>query len=192
MKKLLIALTLLVTSTCTFAQQKIGYIDAEQLITMMPEAQNADAEIKAYAKTYQDKLMAMQKEYETLIKAYEAGTKANTLNEAQKDLKEQEITTLQTSMQTTQQNAEEKVAAKRQDLLKPITDRADKAIQDVAKSKGYTFIFDSSNSGLVYAASDNIMEDVKTALGIKDTPTPKSPSKAPGSTPNKTTPAPKR
>lgn len=176
MKKVLIALTLLLSASFSYAQQKIGYIDAEELITMMPEAQKADAEIKSFAKTYQDRLATLQKEFETKYKAYEDAMKAKSLTEPMKDVKEQELQTLQTSIQTTQQSAEEKVAAKRQELLKPITEKADKAISDVAKAKGYTFIFDSSNSGLVYAASDNIMADVKAALGIKDTPAAPKPA----------------
>jgi outer membrane protein len=169
MKKILIVLGLLFAGTQVDAQQKIGYINSEELIMAMPEAKKADADITAYAKTFQDQLQAMQKELETKYKAYEAGVK--TMTEAMKDVKEKELTDLQNRIQSVQQGAEEKIAAKRQDMLKPITEKADAAIQAVAKEKGYSYILDANAGGIIYAMpTDNILADVKTKLGIKDAP----------------------
>lgn len=179
MKKVLLALALVLTTAVSFAQQKIGYLNAEELLYSMPEAKKADEEITAYAKTFQDKIVAMQKDFESKYKAYEEGMKAKSFTQAVQELKEQELKNLQDNIQSTQQSAEEKVSNKRQELLKPITEKADKAIQDVAKAKGYTFIFDSSNAGLVYAASDNIIDDVKALLGIKNTPAANTPAPKP-------------
>jgi outer membrane protein len=171
MKKLLfVAALILSMSTATIAQQKIGYINSDELLMSMPEAKKADAEISAYAKTFQDQLTAMQKELETKYKAYEAGVK--TMTEAMKDVKEKELQDLQNRMQSTQQSAEEKIASKRQEMLKPITEKADAAIQTVAKEKGYSYIFDANAGGIIYALpTDNIIQDVKNKLGIKDAPT---------------------
>lgn len=169
MKKIMIVLGLLYAGNQVNAQQKIGYINSEELIMAMPEAKKADADITAYAKTFQDQLQAMQKELETKYKAYEAGVK--TMTEAMKDVKEKELTDLQNRIQSVQQGAEEKIAAKRQDMLKPITEKADAAIQSVAKEKGYSYILDANAGGIIYALpTDNILADVKTKLGIKDAP----------------------
>ena len=166
-KQFFLTLTLLLITILSFGQQKIGYINSEELILSMPEAKKADADISAYAKTFQDQLTTMQKELETKYKAYEAGAKS--MSEAMLDVKQKELQDLQGRIQSTQQSAEEKVAAKRQELLKPITEKADKAIQDVAKEKGYTYILDASTGALVFATpTDNILKDVKNKLGIKD------------------------
>ncbi len=169
MKQLFIALGLILTMAAAQAQQKIGYINSEELIMSMPEAKKADAEISSYAKTFQDQLTTMQKELETKYKAYEAGVK--TMTEAMKDVKEKELNDLNNRIQSTQQTAEEKIGNKRQELLKPITEKADNAIQAVAKEKGYSYIFDASAGGIIFALpTDNILEDVKKKLGIKDAP----------------------
>lgn len=174
--KLIVAFAFILMSSMSFAQQKIGYINSEELILSMPEAKKADAEISAYAKTFQDQLTAMQKEMETKYKAFEKDAKA--MSEAMRDVKEKELQDLQGRIQSTQQSAEEKIAAKRQDLLKPITEKADKAIQDVAKEKGYAYILDSSTGSIVYATqSDNIIQDVKNKLGIKDAPAAGTPKR---------------
>lgn len=169
MKKLIFACCLAVSSFVATAQQKIGYISSDELLVSMPEAKKADADISAYAKTFQDQLQAMQKELETKYKAYEA--EAKTMSEAMKLVKEKELQDLQNRIMSTQQSAEEKISAKKQELLKPIMEKADKAIQAVAKEKGYTYIFDTSVAGMVYATpDDNIIALVKAKLGIKDTP----------------------
>jgi outer membrane protein len=170
MKKLLVALTLILSSGIITAQQKIGYIDANELLSVMPEYKKAEEDLAAFAKTYRESLETMQKELETKYKAYEEGMKAKTLSGPKQDVMEQELQSLNQRIQATQQTAEEKVGNKRADLMQPITEKANKAIQDVAKAKGYTFILDASAGGIVYAASDNILEDVKANLGIKDTP----------------------
>mgnify|MGYP000986639638 FL=1 len=162
-KQFFLTLALLLITILSFGQQKIGYINSEELILSMPEAKKADADISAYAKTFQDQLTTMQKELETKYKAYEAGAKS--MSEAMLDVKQKELQDLQGRIQSTQQSAEEKVAAKRQELLKPITEKADKAIQDVAKEKGYTYILDASTGALVFATpTDNILKDVKNKL----------------------------
>ncbi|HAD33518.1 MAG TPA: hypothetical protein DCF44_03335 [Chitinophagaceae bacterium] len=182
MKKIIIACFVLFISVTTYAQQKIGYISSDELLMAMPEAKKADADISAYAKTFQDQLQAMQKEMETKYKAYEAETK--TMSEAMRIVKEKELQDLQNRIVSTQQSAEEKIAAKKQDLLKPIMEKADKAIQAVAKEKGYTYIFDTSVAGMVYATpDDNLISAVKAKLGIKDAPA--APAAGGGTTPKK-------
>ena len=172
MKKVVLALTLVLASAMAFAQQKIGYVNSEELILSMPEAKKADADINTYAKTYQDQLAKMQKDLETKYKSYEEGMKSKTLTEAMQGVKEKELQDLQTNIQSTQQVAEEKVATKRQELLKPITEKADQAIQAVAKEKGYTYIFDVSAGGIIYAQpSDDILKDVQKKLGIQPSAT---------------------
>lgn len=169
MKKLILSLAILLTVSTAFAQQKIGYINSDELLVSMPEAKKADAEISAYAKTFQDQLSSMQKELETKYKAYEASVK--TMTDATKEVKQKELNDLQNRIQSTQQSAEEKIATKRQELLKPITEKADAAIQAVAKEKGYSYIFDANAGGIIYALpTDNIIKDVKAKLGIKDAP----------------------
>jgi outer membrane protein len=168
MKKLIIALAFILTSSVTFAQQKIGYINSEELISTMPEYKKYAADLEAYKKTFVDQLTTMQKEFETKYKAYEATAK--TTSDEIRQVKEKELSDLQARIQTFQQTAEEKLAAKNQELLNPIQAKAVKAIQDVAKDKNYSYILDESTSSIIYALpSDNIIGEVKTKLGIKET-----------------------
>jgi len=85
-----------------------------------------------------------------------------------KDIKAREIQDAQKRIEDYRQAAEQKIDAKRAELLKPIYDKARKAIEDAAKEKGYTYVIDgSSGILLVSPAGDDLMPAVKAKLGIK-------------------------
>jgi outer membrane protein len=169
MKKLIIACALLVSGFCANAQQKIGYINSQEIISLMPESKKVSADIDAYKKTFADQMTSMQKELETKYKSYQETNK--TMSDAIKTVKEKELQDLQSRMGSFEQTANEKIESKLQELLAPVQDKAQKAIETVAKEKSYTFIFDTSSGGIIYALpGDNILDAVKTKLGIKDTP----------------------
>ena len=53
------------------------------------------------------------------------------------------------------------------DLLTPIIEKAQKAIQDVAKEKDIKYVFDSApGKGLIVFEGENLLQEVKTKLGI--------------------------
>lgn len=167
MKKIVLFLaSALLVSNIAFAQPKLGYIDSRELLKAMPEMTKADSSIQLYAKSFQDQLQTMGKEYEKKVKDYQAGEK--TMTDAVKEVKAKEIQDLQSRIESTNQSAQEKVEKKRQDLLQPILDKADKAIKEVAKEKGFDYVFDSSAGSLLYAKdADNILAFVKAKLGLK-------------------------
>ncbi len=145
---------------------KFGYIDSRELLQAMPEIAKADEELQAYAKTFQEQLTAMGREYEKKIQEYQATEK--TMSEAVREVKQKEIMDLQNRIETTNQSATEKVEKKKQDLYAPILEKADQAIKDVAKEKNYDYIFDASSGALLHAnESTNIIGDVKKKLGIQ-------------------------
>ena len=72
-------------------------------------------------------------------------------------------------MQDYQATAQQQVDAKSNELVKPITDKARVAVNDVAKEKGITYVLDSSQGSalLVSNEGDDLTASVKTKLGIK-------------------------
>lgn len=168
MKKivLFIACGLLIGNVAFAQATKFGYIDSRELLKAMPEIAQADKELQDFAKTYQDELQKMSKEYEKKVQEYQAGEK--TMSDAVKEVKVKEIQDLQNRIESYNQSATEKVDKKKQDLYAPILEKADKAIKDVAKEKGYDYVFDASSGALLHAnEKDNLLQMVKTKLGIK-------------------------
>jgi outer membrane protein len=170
MKKLVLFLAcgLMLSLGAAAQSPKFGYINSAELLEAMPEIKKANTDLEAYAKSFQDQLQSMGKEYETKMAAYQATSK--TMTEAVKEVKEKEIMDLQNRIETFNQSAQEKVGKKKEELYKPVLEKADKAIKDVAKEKGYDYVFDSASNFILYAKdSDNIIALVKAKLGISAT-----------------------
>jgi len=167
MKKIVLFLACgLLLGNVAFAQLKLGYINSNQLLEMMPDAKKADSNLKAYAKSYQDQMETMGKEYQKKVQEFQAQEK--TMTEAMKEVKYKEIQQLAERMQSTEQSAQEKIASKKQELFAPILDKAEKAIKDVAKTNNFDYVFDTSMGNVLYfKESDDILPLVKTKLGIK-------------------------
>lgn len=167
MKKiiLLVACTFALLTNVNAQALKLGHINSQELLAMMPEVKKADADLKAYAKSFEDQLETMTKEYQKKMSDYQAQEK--TMTDAVKEVKQKEITDLGARIESTQKSAEEKVMAKKQELFKPILDKAEKAIKAVAKEKGFDYVFDlSTGSVLVARDADNMLPLVKAKLGI--------------------------
>ncbi|RYD51811.1 MAG: OmpH family outer membrane protein [Sphingobacteriales bacterium] len=168
MKKLVLMLAgcLLMTAAAFAQAPKLGYINSGELLQSMPDMVKADNDLKALAKTYQDQLETMSKELEKKLKDFQ-GSQA-TMSEAVKEVKAKELQDLQARMESTNQSATEKVQKRKEELYKPVLEKADKAIKAVASEKGYDYVFDSSGGGLLFAKeSENILDAVKAKLNIK-------------------------
>ncbi len=165
MKKVLVVIIALMMAAPTFAQQKFGHIDSSALLDLMPEKAKAEKELEAFAKEFQSALEAMAKEYETKVQAFQ--TTEKDMIKTVRDTKVREISDLERRIQEFQQQAQEEIGKKEQEVLTPVIDKARKAIDEVAVAKGYTYIFDSSLGVLLYSKdSEDVMADVKAKLGL--------------------------
>jgi outer membrane protein len=170
MKKLfkvaLVAVCIVFAGNIAKAQNKIGYINMNQLVDQMPETKVAMANITAYNKQFIDQLTTMNNELQSKGQAYQA--QRATMTDAIRTAKESELSDLQKRFQDYQNTAQQQVDAKRNELGKPILDKARAAAAQVAKEKGYTYVFDSSQTELIVSPpGDDLMADVKVKLGIK-------------------------
>lgn len=159
---------LVVCSVNVFAQGKVklGHINSDSLLQIMPGRDSAIIKIQAEAEGYQKLLTTMNTEYET--KATEYQTNYNTMSELIKQTKLAELQDLQTRIENFQTSASDSLQAKQTELLQPIIDTAKKAIEDVAKENGYTYIFDSALGMILFSTeTDDIMPLVKKKIGIK-------------------------
>ena len=165
MKKiLLLSLTFLI-SISSFSQNKFGYIDSQELLLLMPERKTAEEEVQTFAKSLESQLQAMTAEYQQSVQEYQANEA--TYTDLVKQDKVTEITGLEQRIQSFQQNAQQALQSKEQELLEPILQKARKAIEDVASEGGYTYIFDKSVGSILYVKeSENILDKVKKKLKL--------------------------
>jgi len=148
------------------AQSKIGHINFSQLIDMMPETKTVKTQLETYQKQFIDQLTSINTEYQTKGQAYQ--TKRATMTDAQRTAAENELQDIGKRLQDYQQSSQQQVEAKQRELGKPLIDKARAAVSSVAKSKGYTYVLDTTSDYLVVSPdADDLMAAVKTQLGLK-------------------------
>lgn len=171
MKKLLFAGIMALGMFTASAQNKLGYINTDELVSTMPEAAKADAELKEFktglGQQYQDLSMELNAKDSTFIKD------SVKLSSSMKEIKRGELIKLYQRVQGFQQESQEEYQTRANEKIAPIREKALIAIRAVAKENGYTYIFNEDNL-LVMPQGDNILPLVKAKLGIKDTPRPVS------------------
>ncbi len=163
----LIAMLLLI-GTASFAQNlKFGHINSQELLALMPERDSAQLILENYAQQLEDQLEVMQVEYNNKVQQYLAEQENYT--NLIKQTKEQELTDMQERIQNFQATAQQDIQQKEAELIQPIIDKAEKAIQDVAKEQGFTYIFDLARGTILYFSetSQDILPLVKAKLNIQ-------------------------
>lgn len=182
MKKLIVAGVMALGIFSASAQNKVGYIDTDLLIGIMPEAAKVDAELKAYQDALGMQGQDLAKEADT--KAAQYLKDSATLSPSMKEIKKNEILELYQKVQNWNQIAQDKYNQKAQEKIGPIRSKAFEAIKTVAKEKGYGYVLDMSTGAILVAPpGDDLLPFVKTKLGIKDAPATNTP---PTKTPVKT------
>jgi outer membrane protein len=148
------------------AQTKIGHVNFNAIIDLLPDTKVVSKQLQDYNKSFMDQLTNMQNELQT--KAADYDSKKATMTDAVRQLKESELQDIQKRMQDYQTSAAQKVDAKKEELGKPLFDKARAAISAVAKEKGYAYVIDSSQNELLVAPdSDDLLAAVKLKLGLK-------------------------
>jgi len=179
---------LMVAGSRVNAQTKIGYIDAETLLYLMPEVAKVDSQLRQY------QLDTLGREYQRLLTDYQWKDSMLKVEKPEKPLppsiKEQYQKDLQELTQTLtnwQQIAGELNQQKQQILIAPAMRKLSDAINAVAKEKGYTHVM-SREVFIVAPDADNLI--VAVAAKLKVTLPPELiPGAKPGAAPAGTRPA---
>ncbi len=132
----------------------------------MPEYKTASDEIVSYQKQYEDAYKAMEEELNKLFEEYRKVEQSAP--KVILETKAQEIQAKEQGLYDFREKASADIAAESQRKTVPIKEKADKAIEDVAKSNGYTYILDSATGVMLYMGGDDITKQVCAKLGIPD------------------------
>ncbi|MGK0406969.1 MAG: outer membrane protein, partial [Roseivirga sp.] len=154
-------------ASVAIAQQKIGHINADELLQLMPETKLAQTELEAYGRQLEKDLTDMEAELKNKIDSFRANEKMMTT--LARETKTQELQELQMRIQEYSQRAQQDLQQKQVEILTPVIEKATKAVQDVAKENGFSYILDSSPSKAVVVFAEDgedIMPMVKAKLAI--------------------------
>ncbi len=151
-------------------QLKIGYVNVEYVMSQWPKLKAVKSELQTYEKQLLSEITVKEQELQTKYAEYQKN--AASLSDAIRQAKEIEIQSLDNQIKLYRTNAQTKFAERQQEKLKPLFDEVSDKINEVAKEKNYSHIFNQTieaNSVLLYAKneSDNLSIDVLKKLGVE-------------------------
>jgi len=181
---------LLSVSVISAQKQSFAYVDTDYILQQIPEFRSAQKHLDDMAEQWKQEIKKREDEIDKLNKAYQA--EYVVLPEDTRKKREDEITQKEKELS---QYKNEKFGAsgelfkKREQLLKPVQDKVFDAIQKLAKTNAYDFVFDRAGAvTMLYCnAKFDRSDDVLETLGI--TPDKKlKQAEKPATTPGTTNP----
>ena len=167
-KTFLIALSFVFAGAFTAQAQdsKVAHIATQDLIEDMPSYKSAMAQLEKLSKTYESEMQNLYKEAQSKNERYQS--EANSKTDEENEARALELQADQQKIMQYRQTAQQELAKKEEELIKPVLEKARQAIQKVARAKGYSYVLDSTTGagGVILADGYDLMPDVKKDLGI--------------------------
>ncbi len=167
MKKIFILLVLCIISSSSIWAQKIGYTDMEYITGKMPEYQLAQNEMKKFSEKWAKEIQDKFSDVDRLQRAFMAEEVLMT-----EDLKRKRQTEIkQKEIEAREYNSkifglDGLMFEKKKELMKPVLERVQRAVNKVCAQRRIDFMFDkSSDVGMLYTNprhdySDYILEEL--------------------------------
>lgn len=167
MKSKLILLSLLMLSSISLAQTKVGTINSDYIINIMPEAKVVVAQTQKYGKKLDSSFAIKMNEYKAKVDDYNKREKE--MGELEKKTIGKEINGLQEDIRRYQENGNKLMQLKQSELMRPLYKKLNEAIDAVAKANGYTQILTTSGNEFAFIDMKfDITKMVMDKLGIKE------------------------
>ncbi len=165
--KLLFISALLVAGPVLMAQDyKFGHINSSQLLRIMPEREQAQKKLQEEIQSLSETLDELQVEYNKKLQAYVEAQE--NLSNTVRQLRESELRELQNRMQQFQATAQEDIQQREIELMQPIFEKIENTIAEVARERGYIYVFDLDGNSVLYFSDDSedVFPFVREKMGI--------------------------
>lgn len=157
------------TGFTTMAQNlKFGHINSDELFQLMPERDTIMKKLQDKQKELQNTAEIMQVEFNNKYNDYIQTME--TLTNLVRQTKEEDLSALQDRIANFNQKADQELQQYQGTLVEPVLNKAEKAIKEVGRENGFTYIFDMARGPIIYfdeVISINVLSLVKTKLGIE-------------------------
>lgn len=157
------------------SELKFGHVNTQELIMQMSQMKDAQTQLEALSKQYEDEIVKMNEE---LQKKYQDFQALKDVDEAIVKTRQDELMALNQRVELVKQTAQEQIQKKQETLVAPIIELVKKAIAEVGQENGYMYIFDTSVPATVYQSpkSEDVTEKLKKKLNITATPKTTAPA----------------
>ncbi len=151
------------------AQQKVGYVDSDEILRRTPEYATVEQQVGRLAEQWESELRQEERALEELRVEYQARELLYT--DEERRAKEEEIARAEEDIERLEQEyfgPEGKLYTEEERLLRPVQERVLTAIEEVARAEGYDYVLDQSGALVFLFAREqyDLTADVLEELGI--------------------------
>lgn len=171
MKKLFLTLAVILIAASVTLAQKYAFVDSDYILENIPEYQDALDILDEFSIDWQKEIEQKFAEVDALYREYQA--EAVLLPEDMKRQRESEIIQKEKAAKDLQKQRfgrDGDLFYKRQELIQPIQEKIYNAIEEIAETQNYAFIFDKAGSLTIlyakgrYDLSDDVLDEVGTVM----------------------------
>lgn len=149
-----------------FSQEvKIAVVNYSEIIPLMPEYSEAETKLAEFNLQYQNDLQSIQDEFNAKLDEYQK--LPETSPENIKLRRQQELDQIQERGQNVYAMYQQDLEQKQADLMAPIQEKLQKAIQDVSAEQGYTYVTNTQIMLYIGPSAIDATPLVKAKLGLK-------------------------
>jgi outer membrane protein len=164
MLKKIVLFAFLLIPLGAIAQDKIAYLNSEEVITAMPEYAQLQDSLQNTQKAFEAYLAEMQDEYS---KKYQAFMKeGDMLNEAIRIRRLQEVQEIEQKAANFAEESKERLQQLYAALMTPIEQKVRNAIQAVGAENNFTYVLNAGVMMYVSPTATNATDLVKKKLGL--------------------------
>ena len=140
--------------------QRIAYLDSRRLLQEAPGANEARTLIQGEMARFDAQLKVLEDSVNAMMADYQR--RSVLLSPDEKTKQEQTIIQRRAAMEQRAQGIQQQASTRQDELMKPVMERVQKAIEDVRKEGGYAIILDAAQGGMV--AADSTLDLTRTVI----------------------------
>ncbi|MFZ2900617.1 MAG: OmpH family outer membrane protein [Saprospiraceae bacterium] len=170
MKKIILlglVLTCWLMSSTVAEAQKYAYVTSGSILEKMPEMEQMRSNLDGYRSQLQKKGQKMVEDFQLKQQDASAKKERGELAPVQEQKILEELQKMQEDIINYEQEMQNMMLAKQEELLAPVLEKINTAIKEIAKEDGYTLVFDLSSGAILFAdENSDITAKVKAKVGI--------------------------
>lgn len=163
MLKKLVILFLVLAPLGVFAQDKLAYINTQEIFAQMPELKDVESRLATKQEEIKKNMSALETEFQTKMQEL-AGPNGST--DKLTDDQQKQLQDIQQRYQTYLETSDKEFGELRQQLLTPLQQKMQKAIQEVGAENGFTYILELGVIPYTSTSAVDAGKLVKAKLGI--------------------------
>ncbi|MDR3062321.1 MAG: OmpH family outer membrane protein [Dysgonamonadaceae bacterium] len=165
MFKKIVVVALLAFPVGIFAQDKIAYVNTQEVMYAMPETKAMQAELEKMQKQIETELKTLEDEFSKKYQAF--AQQQDTLVESIKIRRTTELSEIRQRAESYQQDSQQQLYKKQQDLIAPIQKKLLDTIKVVAEENGYTYVMEIGAFLFTAPNATDATPLVKKKLGLQ-------------------------